>query len=418
MDCQAINREDLAEKYLGHRLDAAQMDEFETHLLECPKCARELELLQTVQADLTERAHEIRGWTAPKPNFFRWQIVVLAGIVIVVATASVVLRWQKTQTASTTSPPPPQTPPPVAPTKAQDSEKIAARKQAELGSPHTASQALTSVAAGEQVKLEKPHTAAPDTQKAEVAKANTPAPDGLPTNARSSIDFTLNPSQTARDNAPSIGPVPTSAADAPNNSVNGAQNPQVATANSEPAVETAKAEAQLTTEQGVELYKLAAVVPPPYTFSGLVAKGKLPDAHDKGKYSSGSTPSDTGRQLFQNAMAGYVEGRYGEAVSFLESAVQKEPKAADVNFYLGVCKLLLGHPQESIAPLKQAVAAGNSPYLQSSHYYLAKAYLQQEKFEEAEGEFHDAATISGRLTSEAKSLLARTQAFRAQLDKK
>jgi tetratricopeptide (TPR) repeat protein len=200
--------------------------------------------------------------------------------------------------------------------------------------------------------------------------------------------------------------------------VNGAQNPQVATANSEPAVETAKAEAQLTTEQGVELYKLAAVVPPPYTFSGLVAKGKLPDAHDKGKYSSGSTPSDTGRQLFQNAMAGYVEGRYGEAVSFLESAVQKEPKAADVNFYLGVCKLLLGHPQESIAPLKQAVAAGNSPYLQSSHYYLAKAYLQQEKFEEAEGEFHDAATISGRLTSEAKSLLARTQAFRAQLDKK
>jgi cytochrome c-type biogenesis protein CcmH/NrfG len=49
---------------------------------------------------------------------------------------------------------------------------------------------------------------------------------------------------------------------------------------------------------------------------------------------------------------------------------------------------------------------------------LAKAYLQQEKFEEAEGEFRDAATISGRLTSEAKSLLARTQAFRAQLDKK
>jgi hypothetical protein len=88
MDCQAINREDLAEKYLRHRLDEVQTDEFETHLLECPKCAHELELLQAVQTDLAERAHEIRGWTASKPGFFRWQIVVLAGIVIVVANNS------------------------------------------------------------------------------------------------------------------------------------------------------------------------------------------------------------------------------------------------------------------------------------------------------------------------------------------
>jgi TolA-binding protein len=392
MDCQAINREDLAEKYLGHRLDAAQMDEFETHLLECPMCARELELLQTVQADLTERAHEIRGWTAPKPHFFRWQIVVLAGIVIVVATASLVVKWQKIQTASvTTPPPPPQANPPVTPTTTQASGTNAAK---------------------DQEKLENPQAATPDEKRL------------------------LPPSKSPRNISPSIGAVPVSGVnvaaartqsnqvsvegkDAPDTFVKPAQEPQqVASANSQPAVETAKAEAQLTTEQGVELYKMAAVVPPPYTFSGLVSKGKLPDSHRKGGYSQGDTPSDTGRQLFQNAMAGYVEGRYGEAVSFLESAVQKEPKAADVNFYLGVCKLLLGHPQESIAPLKQAVAAGNSPYLQASHYYLAKAYLQQEKFEEAEGEFHDAAAISGGLTSDAKSLLARTQTFRAQLDKK
>jgi TolA-binding protein len=392
MDCQAINHEDLAEKYLHHRLDAAQMDEFETHLLGCPMCTRDLELLQLVQADLAERAHEIRGWTAPKPHFFRWQVLVLAGIVIVVATASLVVRWQKMQTASVTAPPPPpQANPPVSPTTTQASGTNASKDHA---------------------KLENPQATPPDEKRL------------------------LPPSRSPRNIAPSIGAVPASGADvaavptqsnqvsvegknAPDNSVKPAQEQQqVATANSQPAPGTAKAQAQLSTEQGVELYKMAAVVPPPYTFSGLVSKGKLPDAHRKGGYSQGDTPSDAGRQLFQNAMAAYVEGRYGEASSFLEGAVQNEPNAADINFYLGVCKLLLGHPLDSIAPLKKAAAAGNSLYLQSSHYYLGKAYLQQEEFEEAERELHNAATVSGRLTSEAKSLLARTQTFRAQLDKK
>jgi len=392
MDCQAINREDLAEKYLHHRLDAAQMDEFETHLLECPMCTRDLELLQLVQADLVERAHEIRGWTPPKRHFFRWQIVVLAGIVIVVATASLVVRWQKMQTASVTAPPPPpQANPPITLTTTQ----------------------------------------APDARNVEVAQANTPNPDtNLHNNGRS-----VKSSKSPRDISASIGAAPTSGLNvegararssevsvdgknASDNSLKASEQQQVATVNSQPAAGTAKAQAQLTTEQGVELYKMAAVLPPPYTFSGLVSKGKLPDAHRKGGYSQGDTPSDTGRQLFQNAMAAYVEGRYGEASSFLEGAVQNEPNAADINFYLGVCKLLLGHPLDSIAPLKKAAAAGNSQYLQSSHYYLGKAYLQQEEFEEAERELHNAATVSGRLTSEAKSLLARTQTFRAQLDKK
>jgi len=52
------------------------MDEFEPMCLDA-QCARELELLQAVQTDLTERAHEIRGWTASS-HTFRWQVVVLA----------------------------------------------------------------------------------------------------------------------------------------------------------------------------------------------------------------------------------------------------------------------------------------------------------------------------------------------------
>lgn len=391
MDCQAINREDWAEKYLGHRLDAAQMDEFETHLLECPKCARELELLQTVHADLAERAHEIRGWTASKPSFFRWQIVVLAGIVIVVATASVVLRWQKMQTASTTSPPPPQKPPDVAPTTAQDSGTSVAKKQVELGNPQTPSQTLTSGAGREQVKLEKPHTAAPESQKAEIAKANPPTPDSsLPINAK----------------------------DTPNNSVKPAQEPQqVAAANSQSAVETAKAEAQLTTEQGVELFQVGAVEAPPFSFAGMAAHAKTPKSGKSTTYSGNAAGVDTGRVLFQQAMNAYIDGRYHDASGHLTSALKFEPSAADVNFYLGICRILDNHPEESIPALQIAIAAGNSPYLQSAHYYLGKAYAQEMNLEGAEAEFRVAAGLTGSLSTDAKALLARVVALREQIEK-
>lgn len=415
MDCQAINRDEWAEKYLHHRLDAAQMDEFETHVLGCARCARELELLQAVQTDLTERAHEIRGWTASKSHFFRWQVVVLAGIIIAVGTVSILVRWQKMQSASITAPPLPQANPSAGETVAKGHEANTA---------------------GDAAKTLESQTASPDGTELQVAHVKTPKQmEHLPTNSPSDKKYKLKNqpgagqdgtqvesaaanevSGTRQNTSPSgaeqdLGKVLDNAQNAPR------ESQQVTVANSQQGAETARAQPQLTTEQGVELYKMAAVVPPPYTFSGLASKGKLPNAHDKGKYSAGSTPSDTGRQLFQNAMAAYVDKRYGEAAGFLESAVQNEPKAADINFYLGACKLLLHHPQDSIAPLKRTAAAGNSPYLQSSHYYLSKAYLQEEKFEEAEGELRNAAAISGPLTTEAKSLLARTQALRAQLDK-
>jgi hypothetical protein len=391
MDCQAIDREDLAEKYLGHRMDAAQMDEFETHLLECPKCARELELLQTVQRDLAERAHEIRGWTAPKPSFFRWQIVVLAGIVIVVATATIVVRWQKMQTASVTAPPPPpQANPPVTPTTTQESGTNASKDQA---------------------KLENPQAAPPDEKKL------------------------LPPSRSPRNIAPSIGAVPVSGVnvaaaptqsnqvsvdgkDAPNISVKPAQEPQqVASANSQPAVETAKAQAQLTTEQGVELFQVGAVEAPPFSFAGMAAHAKAPKGGKSTTYSGNAAGADTGRVLFQEAMNAYIDGRYYDASGHLTSALKFEPSAPDVNFYLGICRILDNHPEESISALQIAIAAGNSPYLQSAHYYLGKAYVQEMNLEGAEAEFRAAAGLTGSLSTDAKTLLARVVALRAQIEK-
>ncbi len=417
MDCEAIQREELAEKYVHKRLDAAQMDEFETHLLECPKCAKKLELLQAVQTDLAERAQEIRGWTEPKPHFFRWQVVVLAGMVVVVATASMVVRWQKMQTAAITAPPP----------------------QANRSVGKTVGQERETNTTGETVKAKGPQTGSSSAEKTQVARANPPEQiSGLPINGRNHINFTLTPSQTSRDVAPSVGPVPTNGmkvggarargnkvsvdnVDAVDNSVNGVRAAtQVAEEKSKPtpASNDSQPKTELTTAQAIELYYLGDVVAPPYTFSGFVPKGKLPGGGNTGAYSSGAVPQNSGRVMFQEAMNLYVDGRYKEAAGYLENAEKLEPNAADVNFYLGICRLLEGHPEESMGPLKNAAAAGNSLYRQSSHYFLAKAYVQGDRLEDAESEFRKAIAVPGRLTVDAKALLARLQALRAEIEKR
>lgn len=218
-------------------------------------------------------------------------------------------------------------------------------------------------------------------------------------------------SQGNQDSTPSTGAAPTSGlsvggqrargnevsvngADAADNSVNGirSQVPQETATNSKAAFDTAAAQAKLTSEQGAELLRIGMVAPP-YTFSGI-----------------------SGVVMFQNAMNFYVDEHYVEAAGYLEKAQSLEPKAADISFYLGICRLLQGHPQDSIGPLKNA-AAGNRVYLQPSHYYLAKAYAQSKRFAEAKNEFREAIAVPGRLTADARALLARLQAVRAQIEK-
>jgi TolA-binding protein len=117
-------------------------------------------------------------------------------------------------------------------------------------------------------------------------------------------------------------------------------------------------------------------------------------------------------------MTAYVEGRYDGAIGFLQSAVQREKKTDDVNFYLGVSQILAGHPQEAAIPLGKVIALENSAYMQSAHYYLGKAYVQQMKLNQAESEFRAAAALPGRVTADSRALIARIVALRAQLEAK
>lgn len=76
---------------------------------------------------------------------------------------------------------------------------------------------------------------------------------------------------------------------------------------------------------------------------------------------------------------------------------------------------MAGHSAEAVAPLKTVLAARPGVFTQPAHFYLAKAYLQLGNLAEAEREMQTASELSGRLTTEARSLLSRIQALRQQL---
>ena len=122
-----------------------------------------------------------------------------------------------------------------------------------------------------------------------------------------------------------------------------------------------------------------------------------------------------GRTLFQQAMAAYVDGHYADAAASLENALRVEPAATDVNFYLGICRIVDGHPADSVLLLKKTLAAPPFSLTQSAHFYLAKAYVQMQKLDEAETEMQAAAAMPGRLAAAARTLLPRIQALRKSL---
>src|SRR5215470_8886620 len=90
MDCDSIKIADIAERYLHNRLGEAEMEAFETHLLECNRCRRELELLYAAQSDLAERAHEVRAGIVPKPFFLTWKLTSAAAALVAVVVAGAI----------------------------------------------------------------------------------------------------------------------------------------------------------------------------------------------------------------------------------------------------------------------------------------------------------------------------------------
>jgi TolA-binding protein len=394
MDCHEREQNELVEQYLTGQLDPARQDEFETHILECPRCLQALEVLQNVRDDLADRAHEIRSQSSVQRVRFRWHWVTVVPVLAIV----VVVFFRVWHVS------------PSAPLRSE----VALKSPPVSGGAKDASIASGTVAEGPapsaERKSSKPPTSTistpptlasgPDSSEGKPLashESGTPATGGQPNTTE-----IVSAPPVSHDQAPPI----------PGNNDKTATS---ATATKKPALEN--------DEAAKERFRLGIVQPPPYTFSGFASAkltgGKGPKS-DLGKAlgAPGGKPgqqnsTEIARGLFQKAMDAYLEQRYSAAASLLEDAAQVEPKAPDVNFFLGICRIMLAKPEDAVAPLKNVLADEKSPYALSAHYYLAKAYVQTDQLSEAEAQLQAAAAIPGRLRSEASSMLSRVQALRA-----
>ncbi len=358
MDCQRIAEGELVEKYLNGQLDPALQDDLEVHLLSCPHCLAYAETLKTIRAGLATAPQEAPESAARKFWSSGWVRVGAAAAVLILAAAGIYLFRQSSRKPAQTANTPTDAPPdmPVAPKPRND-------------------------AGSEQHASDHP---------AQKAEKKNPRPETKPDlDSREAQGPKITPETQVAANHPTPAPSSSTSGNARKKPTSG-----------------------MSEEDAVELYRLAAVPAPPYTFNqpgGSTGPGTEPGTKPSSSFSSMTGP---GRAFFQQAMLAYVEGHYEDAAHLLEKTVQSQPRAVPANFYLGVCRLLQGHPSESVAPLKEVMAAPASSFTQSAHFYLAKAYLQMSQLEDAEREMQAAAALSGNLTAEAQSLAARIHELR------
>ena len=111
-------------------------------------------------------------------------------------------------------------------------------------------------------------------------------------------------------------------------------------------------------------------------------------------------------QEFKHAMEHYVKGDDRGALAGLRAVDKALPNDTEVRFYLGICYLLTNDRQSGLQALRGVVAAGDTPYLERSRFYLAKALIGAHDIAGAEQQLENAIAMHGEFEKQAQVLLA------------
>ncbi|MEO8125881.1 MAG: tetratricopeptide repeat protein [Bryobacteraceae bacterium] len=133
-----------------------------------------------------------------------------------------------------------------------------------------------------------------------------------------------------------------------------------------------------------------------------------PAAFDPPSYpgNTPAVPATVEEPLFAEAMTYYLAHDYSRASFALQKATGKHPENPEIRFYLGVSYLLTDDTQAGIRELKVAERLGDSPYMDRSQFYLAKAFLRQNDKVNALRLLDAVAGSGGSLAEPAKKLKA------------
>ena len=109
--------------------------------------------------------------------------------------------------------------------------------------------------------------------------------------------------------------------------------------------------------------------------------------------------------MFREAMVPYAAGDCASAIPALGRALAIDAALMPARFYLAVCELREGRTDAAVEKLQRIAAAGESPYLEDAHFFLAKARIRQNDLTAARAELARVVALRGDRRAEASRLL-------------
>jgi len=136
---------------------------------------------------------------------------------------------------------------------------------------------------------------------------------------------------------------------------------------------------------------------PPETIA-LLARFEPPEYETADKAS--------GSPEFQVTMERYRRHDYAGAALGLRAAADAQPQSVEARFYLAICLLLTNDRPGGVQLLKDVTASGDTPYLESGRFYLAKALLSEGNMAGADLQLRIIIEMHGKLEKQAQALHA------------
>jgi len=101
----------------------------------------------------------------------------------------------------------------------------------------------------------------------------------------------------------------------------------------------------------------------------------------------------------------YVKKDFAGALPGLRASVAAQADGPEAQFYLGICLLLTGDRAAAVQDLQSVIGAGDTPYLESARFFLAKALLGTGDVSGTRGQLEKVIAMHGDLEKRSESLL-------------
>ena len=133
--------------------------------------------------------------------------------------------------------------------------------------------------------------------------------------------------------------------------------------------------------------------------------------------------NDDAAERFRRTMVSYQARDFRKASVGLSSIPVGVPGSgkpdehvtdAGIQLYLGISRLMLNDNADAVRALSRSVAYGDTPYLESAGYYLAKGLIRQKQYTDAANQLRRTVALNGDRQRDAQQLLEQVNQLQAR----